>query len=383
MDNMSIGQLAKRTQLNIETVRYYERRGLILKPPRSKSGYRQYSKEAITRIHFIKRAKELGFSLNEISELLSLRVGPDTTCDMVKARARMKVAEIECKIATLQRMKLALVKLTNSCKGAGPTSECPILDFFETQEDNCENSIRKASGKTYAKFDKHMPIQGKDIRRIGDFRRTFLKALNINPQTQRVCIQLYSQLARGKPVPLENVASLSKISVSYTKKIIEKWVISAIEYDEEDRVVAFGGLTLKPTPHSLIIKKETLYTWCAFDTLFIPLILNKHAYVKSSCPVSGVNISFTITPGGIKECKPETAFISLVTPKICHLKGNVRGCFCCNIHFFSTEDTALTWLPGHDKAFILPIDEASELAQGIFGPIFKVSEHRMYDNKKN
>jgi MerR family mercuric resistance operon transcriptional regulator len=135
MDYMTIGQLAKRTQLNVETVRYYERRGLIFKPTRSKSGYRQYSHEAITRIYFIKHAKELGFSLNEISQLLSLRVDPDTTCDMVKARARMKVADIEGKIETLQNMKLALVKLTKSCKGVGPTSECPILDFLEAQTD--------------------------------------------------------------------------------------------------------------------------------------------------------------------------------------------------------------------------------------------------------
>ena len=139
MENLTIGQIAKRTQLNVQTVRYYERRGLILKPPRSKSGYRQYSKEAITRIYFIKRAKELGFSLNEISELLSLRVDPDTTCDMVKAHARIKVADIECKIAALQKMKVALVKLTKSCQGAGPTSECPILDFLEAQTDETEN----------------------------------------------------------------------------------------------------------------------------------------------------------------------------------------------------------------------------------------------------
>ncbi|MBW8015734.1 MAG: MerR family transcriptional regulator [Planctomycetes bacterium] len=373
MENLTIGQIAKRTQLNVETIRYYERRGLILKPPRSDSGYRQYCHEAISRICFIKRAKKLGFSLKEISELLSLRVDPDTTCDMVKAQARIKVADIEYKIATLQKMKLALVKLTKLCQGAGPTSECPILDFLEAQEDNCESSAQKATGKTYAKFGKDMPIGKKDIRQIGDFRRTLSKALKVNPQTRQVCIQLYRQLACGKPVLLENVASLSNITVACTKKILEKWAISAIEYDEEGKVVAFGGLTLKPTPHILIIEEETLYTWCAFDTLFIPHILHKHALVKSRCPVSQDNISFTVTSGGIKECEPDTTFISLVTPKVSHLKGNVRGCFCCNIHFFSTEDTALSWLTGHDRAFIVSINEASELAQSIFGPIFKLN----------
>ena len=142
MENLTIGQIAKQAAVGVETVRFYERKGLLEKPERNASGYRQYSKEAITRIYFIKRAKELGFSLNEISEFLSLRVDPDTTCDMVKARARIKVEDIECKIATLQKMKVALVKLTKSCQGAGPTSECPILDFLEAQADKAESQDR-------------------------------------------------------------------------------------------------------------------------------------------------------------------------------------------------------------------------------------------------
>ncbi len=139
MDALSIGQVAKQVGVGIETIRFYERKGLLEKPKRSVSGYRQYSQEVIVRLKFIKRAKELGFSLNEISELLSLRVDPDTTCDMVKARTEHKIADILCKIRTLQKMKVALVKLTKSCQGAGPTSECPILDFLEAQADETEN----------------------------------------------------------------------------------------------------------------------------------------------------------------------------------------------------------------------------------------------------
>lgn len=139
MENMTIGQLARRTELNVESVRYYERRGLIPEPRRSESGYRLYSQEAIARINFIKRAKTLGFSLSEISELLSLRVDPESTCRMVRTRAREKTADIESKIETLQDMKRALVKLTASCRGSGPTSECPILDFLQPQADKTEN----------------------------------------------------------------------------------------------------------------------------------------------------------------------------------------------------------------------------------------------------
>ena len=139
MGNMTIGQLAKRTGLNVESIRYYERRGLIPEPRRSESGYRLYSREAIARIYFIKRAKTLGFSLSEISELLSLRVDPKSTCTTVRTRARAKIADIESKIETLQDMKRALVKLTASCQGTGPTSECPILDFLQPQADRTES----------------------------------------------------------------------------------------------------------------------------------------------------------------------------------------------------------------------------------------------------
>jgi MerR family mercuric resistance operon transcriptional regulator len=131
MESLTIGQLAKRAQVNVETVRYYERRGLIPKPPRRESGYCQYPQETVTRIQFIKHAKELGFSLKEILELLSLRVGRNTTCGEVKRRAEGKIADIQEKIKTLQRMEKALTRLAKECKGRGPVSECPILEALE------------------------------------------------------------------------------------------------------------------------------------------------------------------------------------------------------------------------------------------------------------
>lgn len=134
MKNLTIGQLAKKTGVNIETVRYYERRGLIPVPPRRESGYRQYSQDAVTRIQFIKHAKELGFSLKEILELLSLRVDPDTSCADVKRQAGDKIVEIDEKIQALQRMKEALTKLAAACKGVGPTSECPILEALNSEK---------------------------------------------------------------------------------------------------------------------------------------------------------------------------------------------------------------------------------------------------------
>ena len=131
MELMRIGQVAKLAEVGIETIRFYERRGLIEEPSRLESGYRQYNQSALTRLRFIRRAKELGFSLKEIAELLALRVDPDTTCGAVKKRAQVKIADVEVKIRELQRIKKALRKLDASCRGRGPTSECPILDSLQ------------------------------------------------------------------------------------------------------------------------------------------------------------------------------------------------------------------------------------------------------------
>ncbi|MBI3377367.1 MAG: MerR family transcriptional regulator [Nitrospirae bacterium] len=131
MKYLTIGQLAKKAGVNIDTIRYYEKQGLIPKPSRRESGYRQYSQDSVKRILFIKRAKDLGFSLKEIFELLSLRLDSRTKCGDVKKRADIKIAEIEGKIQTLRRMNAALVKLVKACEENKQAGECPILEALD------------------------------------------------------------------------------------------------------------------------------------------------------------------------------------------------------------------------------------------------------------
>jgi MerR family mercuric resistance operon transcriptional regulator len=133
MKPLTIGQVARRAGVGIETVRFYERQGLLDEPARKESGYRQYEEDVVARLRFIKRAKELGFSLKEIKELLTLRVDPTTTCAEVRSRAEAKIADIQGKIEALQRMKKALKKLTQTCSGRGPVNECPILEALEPE----------------------------------------------------------------------------------------------------------------------------------------------------------------------------------------------------------------------------------------------------------
>ena len=131
MKSWTIGALARNAGVNIETVRYYERRGLLLKPPRTPSGYRVFSEEAVRRLRFIRRAQQLGFSLKEVKELLGLQINPRTTCADVKRRSEAKIADIEAKARDLEAMRKALVKLVATCSGHGPATQCPILESLD------------------------------------------------------------------------------------------------------------------------------------------------------------------------------------------------------------------------------------------------------------
>jgi len=134
MDILSIGQVARRAGVGVETVRFYEREGLLEEPPRRASGYRQYSEQVVKRLHFIKHAQKLGFSLKEITEQLLLRVDGQTSCEEVKGRTEAKIAEVERKLIELQRMRQALLQVATLCTGQGPASACPMLDALEQQE---------------------------------------------------------------------------------------------------------------------------------------------------------------------------------------------------------------------------------------------------------
>ncbi|MEK7405343.1 MAG: heavy metal-responsive transcriptional regulator [Acidobacteriota bacterium] len=134
MGQLTIGNLAKHAQVNLETIRYYERLGLLPSPPRTQSGYRLFPDDAVRRLQFIRRAQELGFSLKEIRDLLGLRLRPGTRCADVRGRAEAKIAEIDEKIRSLHAMRKALVRLVGACSGRGPVSDCPILESLAREE---------------------------------------------------------------------------------------------------------------------------------------------------------------------------------------------------------------------------------------------------------
>src|SRR2546425_4255984 len=136
MNALRTSDVAKQGGVNLETIRYYERRGLLPKPPRTPAGYRAFGADAVRRLRFIRHAQELGFSLREVKELLALRVDTRTSCADVRKRAEAKLADIDQKLRALRAMKRALVRLTAACVGRGPVSACPILESLDAEDES-------------------------------------------------------------------------------------------------------------------------------------------------------------------------------------------------------------------------------------------------------
>ncbi len=131
MDTITIGKLAKSCKVKIDTVRYYEKSGLINPMVRTEAGYRIYNTSAIDRLRFIRKAKNLGFKLEEIKDLLELSEMPEADCSDIRERAKDKIDEIELRIADLNKMKTSLEELVKFCPGEGKKlSECNILKHF-------------------------------------------------------------------------------------------------------------------------------------------------------------------------------------------------------------------------------------------------------------
>ncbi len=124
---MTIGTLARREGLTPETLRYYERLGLIVPSHRTASNYRLYDLEAARRLRFIRRAQALGFSLGQIGEMLALHARPESDMGAIRQLTDDTIADIEARIADLERMKTGLLAISQHCPGHGPAAECPIL----------------------------------------------------------------------------------------------------------------------------------------------------------------------------------------------------------------------------------------------------------------
>lgn len=189
---------------------------------------------------------------------------------------------------------------------------------------------------------------------------------------RRFSFHLYRLLAAGHPVRREELATALDIQSRVVDDLLDTW-LPLIELDEYRRVRGFRGLTLEPTPHQFEISNAVLYTWCAWDAVFLPQILGATATVQSSCPQSGQQIALTITPTGLAHAEPSTPLLSFPLTSLDEMRNDLRSTFCQRIFFFASPSSATAWRERNDRTVLATYDEAEDLGRrrnaALFGDI--------------
>lgn len=182
----------------------------------------------------------------------------------------------------------------------------------------------------------------------------------LEEKEQRVALALFRLLAEGEPVPLERIAESVGLPVERVDALLASW--PGVYRDSEGSVIGFWGLSLGETPHRVEIGGRTLYGWCAWDTLFLPVILGKEGRVESPCATTGETVSVTVGPGGIGDVLPDGAVLSFLRPngKFDH---DVILSFCHYVLFFRSEEAGREWTAAHPNTFLLSIAEGFELGR--------------------
>ena len=180
--------------------------------------------------------------------------------------------------------------------------------------------------------------------------------------------QLLWLLAEARPVSPEQIAEALCIPREEVKAIFRE--SPAVELDGEGNVVGCFGLSLTPTPHHFRLGQREMFTWCALDALFLPIVLNQSARVESSCVVTGARVQVAVSPDGIEEVEPAGAVMAIIVPEAAEVCCNVRRAFCDNVHFFSSSEVASQWITEHKCGTILSVDDAYLLGRLLLQSLF-------------
>jgi len=178
---------------------------------------------------------------------------------------------------------------------------------------------------------------------------------------QRLAVELYRLLARGIPVSVERPANAVSLEENTISKIMAPW--RDVFRDDEGHVTGFRGLSLCETRHHIEAGGRTTYTWCAFDTLFIPGIQRKTVRIQSTSPVTGQPIRLTVTPRRIKQVDPPGTVMSFVLPEGNAAKDDIIAHFCRHVYFFESAEAASAWAGKTNGAFLLSMADAFALAR--------------------
>jgi len=197
---------------------------------------------------------------------------------------------------------------------------------------------------------------------IDEISEGYFKAFpSLSEEEQIVNVEVYRQLARGLPVSHVSVAESLNMPFERVDEIIKSW--PGEYYNEDNKIIGFWGLAIPEMPHRFEVDGIQLYTWCAWDSLFIPELIQKTANVESPDPITKEIIKFTVSPGGITDLHPLEAVMSIVRPEYIKIDENVITNFCHYVLFFASQASGEEWTASRDNTALMTMNDAFELAK--------------------
>ena len=208
----------------------------------------------------------------------------------------------------------------------------------------------------------------RDVATVDQYWETLVPLLkSFSPEEQRAAVALYRELAKGRAVDAEQFARALDTTPAATRALLEREAIKRFIYpDAEGRVLGFGGLAAAPMHHRFEVNGRTLWTWCAWDSLFLPEILGRTARVTSPDPENRELVRLTVTPDRIQTVEPSDAVISFIRPDAAAFAtsaANVMASFCHYIFFFASRASGERWTAEHPGTFLYSLDDAFALAK--------------------
>jgi len=183
----------------------------------------------------------------------------------------------------------------------------------------------------------------------------------LNAEEKQVALTLYRLLSEGEAVSSTMLAAALMLPRESIEAYLKAW--PGIDFDDENKVIGFWGLSLDETQHHFQANGKRLYTWCAWDTLFIPQLLGKTAQVQSRCAVTKGAIRLRVSPEAISNLSPTDTVLSFITPDAAKVQDNVVQHFCRYVRFFASADSGRHWISEHPGTSLLSIAEAFRLGQ--------------------
>lgn len=183
---------------------------------------------------------------------------------------------------------------------------------------------------------------------------------DLDPSEQRLVLAMFRLLGEGNPFGAGELAERTGRPLDEVAFELDR--LPMLQRDDQGRVVAYGGLTLKSTSHALEVDGRTLHTWCALDTLFLPERLGQPARIRSNSPETGETISLTVDEAGAHDITPDRAVMTLHGVGGFDLK-DVVGTFCCYVHFFPSEQAARAWAERNEGTYIASIAQGFEFGR--------------------